>query len=736
LAENRIDTTSKSVGAEGSPYALEAWHPLHPTTFHRAQWATFALSTAAVVIGILILIGWAIENPILAAGAPGFTPSQPETAVVLILVGLILFFLQSMRQFPKRAKAVSRVATIAGVLVILEALLVLLGFLGFNLGLDTLFQPLLIDRFLSERMAPNTAAGIFLLGAALLFHSRPRVAQVFAIAILPISFLALVGYAFNVETFTSIGQAANMAIPSAIGLALLAFGILLLNPHAGITSTILAETSGGYILRRLLPLALLTSPLLSYLQRAGEGAGFYSRNMGSALRIVVTTVVLLVFVWVVSRRLHETDIARQRNQLAVNQSLRRMQGVQEITEDAVNILSLDDLFEKTLVKIKRLLSADAAAILLTAEGAQDLVVRAATGLEEEVMQHTHIPYGTGLSGRVAAEERPLEFDDIRGQDVASSILRAKGLSGYLGVPLRAGGEVIGVLHVTTYKRRHFTSDDVFFLQVLGDRLAVAIERARLFDAEVAARERAELALQVRNEFIAVASHELKTPLTALVLQQQLLSQKLGSLSGEAILSLLPEYLARTEQQFERLTRLVDDLLNVARISHHQIQMHTECVDLKEVIDETVNAQSDAIKHLGSTVEIDIDPEIKGQWDRHHVQQIMSNLLSNAVKYGEGSPVKIAAHRKDNLAEVSVNDQGMGISKVDQDRIFDRFERAVDARNISGFGLGLFITRELIDLHGGEIEVDSDPGRGTTFKVTLPLVPPQAAPTQNAVSASR
>lgn len=239
-----------------------------------------------------------------------------------------------------------------------------------------------------------------------------------------------------------------------------------------------------------------------------------------------------------------------------------------------------------------------------------------------------------------------------------------------------------------------------------------------------ANDKAKLALRVRDEFISIASHELKTPLTSLLLQVQMRSRKL--LKGE-LTSITPDQISKMietdKRQLERISRLIDDMLDVARINTGNLTIHLEHFDLCGLAQEVLDTHHDQFTSMGSKVTLVCCDPVEGTWDRFRIEQAIANLLTNAAKYGSGKEVEVSVAHDNNRAKLIVRDQGMGIATEHLDRIFNRFERAVIPSEVSGLGLGLFITRQIVELHGGTIRVESELGKGSTFIMELPFHPP-------------
>ena len=229
------------------------------------------------------------------------------------------------------------------------------------------------------------------------------------------------------------------------------------------------------------------------------------------------------------------------------------------------------------------------------------------------------------------------------------------------------------------------------------------------------------AIRARDEFLSVASHELKTPLTSLKLQAQLRSRNLekGNISAFTQ-EQLNKMVVTDARQIDRLIHLVDDMLDISRINTGKLSIRREQLDLCELTREVLDRFQNQLESTGSTVTLDCGTAVTGNWDRFRLEQVLVNLFTNAMKYGAGTPIQITVSRMGALALLTVRDQGIGIAQENHDRIFQRFERAVSANQVSGLGLGLYIVRQIVEMHGGTIEVESELGKGSTFKVTLPL----------------
>ena len=223
------------------------------------------------------------------------------------------------------------------------------------------------------------------------------------------------------------------------------------------------------------------------------------------------------------------------------------------------------------------------------------------------------------------------------------------------------------------------------------------------------------AVRIRDDFLAIASHELRTPLAAMLLQLESLQRVVVKNPNVPVSSRL----AKVASSGRRLERLVEQLLDVTRITTGNLQLDPEPVDLTEVVRDVVARFTDASTKVHSLIAVTGDANVRGCWDRMRIDQVVTNLIGNALKYGQGKPVEVDVHAEQD-AVLSVIDHGIGIDRALKDRIFDKFERAVEGREFGGFGLGLWITRQIVEASGGEIDVRSERDRGAAFIVRLPL----------------
>ena len=271
-------------------------------------------------------------------------------------------------------------------------------------------------------------------------------------------------------------------------------------------------------------------------------------------------------------------------------------------------------------------------------------------------------------------------------------------------PIRtSSGEMIGVVMV---------------FRDVEDRRRIERDRTALLESEQAARAEAESALRARDEFLSIASHELRNPVNAVQLQLAGVLRGIerggDALTGEW----LGQRIGHAHGQVNRLTRLIDNLLDVSRITAGAVVLEPEEVDLRDIVRDAVEHFRDELKPDQAILNLP-DEAIVGHWDPVRLDQVVTNLLSNAIKYGDGKPIELSVTPDGSTVRLAVADHGIGIEPDRQRRLFGRFERAVSGRQYGGFGLGLWITKRLVDTMGGSIAVESRSGEGSTFVVVLP-----------------
>jgi signal transduction histidine kinase len=377
---------------------------------------------------------------------------------------------------------------------------------------------------------------------------------------------------------------------------------------------------------------------------------------------------------------------------------KRIEHVQSITDAALAHLDVKELLGVLLPRIRQILVVDTCAVLLLDEERGELVARAAVGIEEEVEQGVRIPVGQGFAGRVAAERQPVILDDVDHADVLNPILREKGIKSLLGVPLLVSGDVIGVLHVGALTHRSFTGDEVELLGIVAERVALAIERGQLHERIVELDE-------LKSNFVAIASHELRTPASAVYGVLVTLVER-GELPPET----RDELIRVGYEQAERLRSLTEQLLDLSQLDARRVSVKPKPLLLGSALTEIVAATVPR----GTTVRVEVPSDLTADVDPLVLDRVVSNLLVNATRYGR-PPIVVSAQRRDGQIRIAVEDHGEGVAEELEPHLFERFARADDAQ---GPGVGLTIARAYARAHGGDLVFVPGSG-GARFELSVP-----------------
>jgi len=333
---------------------------------------------------------------------------------------------------------------------------------------------------------------------------------------------------------------------------------------------------------------------------------------------------------------------------------------------------------------------------------------------------------TFLSWRVFEGQRSLYVPDASAANPANAELyRSAGVGPVLIAPITAGERRLGVLEVFASREPIFEEDDLAFVELMAQQAAVIMEGRKLIDE--AARARAvEEAARIKEDFVSAAAHDLKTPLTTIVAQAQLLERRAAREGRTAELTGIQRLVRETTQ----LSRLVEELLDASRLERGALPIQPEPGDLAAIAREVT-----ARERAGADrIQIVSNGTVAGMYDPERIRQLIDNLVENALKYSPAEdPIEVRVWSEDSTARLSVTDHGIGIPPEDMPHVFERFRRGsnVDHRKFGGIGLGLYICHGIVEQHGGRVWVESAPGRGTVFHVTFPVSAARERPASDA-----
>jgi len=768
--------------------------------------ATAFSCLAAGTLGVLVLLGWALNEPALTSIGPSWLSTKPNTALGLLVLSASLWVCTNDR-LGSASVIVGRAGALA--VALLGAATLVEHAFGVDLGID---EVLIRDITLPKNAAPGrmsvvTASCFVVLGVATASLDRgaaaardlPRWrarAHRFATVHAPL----LVGFAavqaVLAHSFTSpdLAPAPAVAWPTSAGLAILSTGLFLLRPDA--TALIASRWAPPVLLLACLTLTLMARfyALQSVRQtdaRRFEDAVADARQLIQH-RMEIYLGVLLGTGGMLPRAesLDRAALAAHVDALRALQGFRGFQGLGYVAVVPREVLAAHEVSMRTLglsgYRVwpdgDRPYHAPIAAIepfdarnqrAVGFDMASEPIRRAALERARDTGRPT-------ISGKVSLVQdepgRPgfLVIVPVYAELAPDSVEdRRRSLVGFVYSPFNAHLLFKGIFAENAHQKVDFEifdceplapdcllHDDDGELTALSpparntlarlDRLEIAgktwllhfsprpefqadsprrlpayitasglLLTALLFGlsyAQVRARVAAEQSVAARDAFLSIAAHELKTPLTPLLLQ----SQRILEITRDADVPEAVRSKARTiERAVRRLGRLVDELLDISQVGLGHLELKPERVNLSELVSEVAARMGEEAARAGSTIQVSARPGVVGTWDRVRLDQVITNLLANAIKYGRGRPIYVEVEARGERAVLWVRDQGIGIAPEDQARIFEKFGRAVSENHFSGFGIGLWVVREVVEASGGVVHLESRPEAGSTFTIWLP-----------------
>ena len=376
-----------------------------------------------------------------------------------------------------------------------------------------------------------------------------------------------------------------------------------------------------------------------------------------------------------------------------------------------NLLALEALIKREDRAVYKALSADEALSLLLqhefALAILDVQMPGMNGFELAEM----------MRGTEKTKNIPIVFVSAAGREMNYAFKGYEsGAVDFLHKPLdiHAVKSKVNVF-VDLYRQRKAVKQQVEALEQSRREQEVLLAQLQVTQGEL------EHAVRMRDDFMSIVSHEVRTPLNGLILETQLRKMHLARDNAAAFtLDKMKAMVERDERQIQSLIRLIEDMLDVSRIRTGKLSIRPGQFDLSRLVSTLVETFAPQISAAQSSVNLNAEGPVVGLWDEFRIEQVVSNLLTNALRYGAKSPIDVSVYVEGENAIVEVRDQGIGISEENQQRIFQQFERVSAKHAVAGLGLGLFISEQIVAAHGGKITVQSALGEGAVFRVSLPL----------------
>ena len=590
-----------------------------------------------------------------------------------------------------------------------------------------------------NRMSPPAALSFLLLGPALALAPGPRRAvlasQLLCATALGVAGLTLIGYLYEASFLYRPTSFVRFSPYTATGVLLLASGTLVLRPEMGLARRFSGEGAGSLLARRLLLVIGLLPVLLGWFRLEAHRLGLFDEGAGTALMVIATIAGLAMVLFVLARSLDRTDERRAHSEAQLRQS-------SELIAALARAPTVAEVATATVEVGLSALGARAGSFMLLDDSGTQLEICRSQGYDDSVRDSfARIPLDADFPVCQAVRERRPVFisgteEYLRRYPTLRADQVARQHIAWAALPLEGRDKVLGVIGLSYDTGVNFDGATRDHLMRLAWQCGQALERALLFDAQIRAEERlrqalaeaqqarevAESASRAKDEFLAMLGHELRNPLSPIVSALHLMQLRGGTQ--------LHKERATIERQVRHMVRLVDDLMDVSRITRGKIELRRQPVNLAGAINAALEVVSPLLEQQKHRLEIDVPPELELSADPERLSQIISNLLSNAAKYTEaGGDIRVTAREVQGQVDggqrqvvLTVADTGAGIAADLLPRVFDLFVqggRTIE-RAQGGLGLGLAIVRSLVQLHGGTVEVASPgPGQGSSFSVTIP-----------------
>jgi signal transduction histidine kinase/putative methionine-R-sulfoxide reductase with GAF domain len=407
-------------------------------------------------------------------------------------------------------------------------------------------------------------------------------------------------------------------------------------------------------------------------------------------------------------------------------SVEELKALGEVGQAVSSTLDIEKVLETIVARAVQLSGTDCGVIHEYDERRQEFHLRASHGMEQEIVEAlraTPIRWDEGATGRAVATRAPVQIANMIDQREPSTRVRPMltrlGYRSLLSVPLFREQQIMGGLTVWRRQSASFDPEVVNLLQTFATQSALAIQNARLFREIENKSRQLEAANRHKSEFLANVSHELRTPLNAIIGFSEVLGEEMfGELNEKQ-----SEYIDDIVSSGRHLLSLINDILDLSKIEAGRMELELRKFDLPTAVENALILMRERATRHGIRLQRTVDERL-GEFvgDERKLKQVLLNLLSNAVKFTpEGGQIRVEAQLDDGLVKISVSDTGVGIASEDHALIFEEFRQVGwnYERRGEGTGLGLSLTRKFVEMHGGQIWVESAPGQGSTFTFTLP-----------------
>jgi len=699
---------------------------------------SIGLASLAFCIGGAALVGWIFNVEVLKRIHPLLVTMKANTAVCLMLTSVSVFLLQENPASPTKrriALVLAAIVAVVGLITFSEHML------GWNSGLDQL----LFHESVAEagesfpgRMGVGASLNFIFLGVALAFLDARstrwfRVSTISILAILTITLLVFLYYFYGIEQTETIARYFTIALHTVFAFLSLCGAILFARPDRDLVAAMLGESPGAIVARRMLP-AFLVVILLGWIRTITRSSGWISQGFATAAFVLSILLLLGILIWLTALSLNRTDRQRRLHDLAQRRAENRLDVLFRVSE---LIRTMHDPYELSYAVAEQVgIHLDARRCLFNETDVErdlEIVHRDyCDGVPSVAGEHRLSDYSSITSGEMQRGLTVVNNDSKTDPRTAADYDRSYAATGeraYVAMPLLREGRWVASLWASVDEPRVWTREEVALVQAVAERTWTAIEKLRaeteqkrLLESVQEARDAAEKANQLKDEFLATLSHELRNPLNVILGYSELLL-RMREIEQSPRLVQMGEALRRNAQS---QSQLINDLLDLSRLQRGKISLNQETVSLPAIIDNAVETVRTDAATKGVEIRLHANDQLLlVEGDRLRLQQIAWNILNNAVKFTpSGGRIEIALNNEGERAAFVVTDTGQGIDPGFLPHVFEMFRQAdgSNRRRHGGMGIGLALVRQLVQLHGGTISAESDgPNRGSRFTVRLPLL---------------
>ncbi len=691
----------------------------------------------AFCIGGIAFLGWIFNITLLKRIHASLVNMKANTAICLMLTATALLLIQNRPVSSTRRWLAQLFAVIVGIVG-----LITLGehVFGWDTGLDLL----LFHESLEEagqsfpgRMGVAASLDFFFFGIALFFLDARstrwfRVSNISVLMVVVVTLLVFLYYFYGAEPKEPIGLYFTIALHTVVAFLSLCAAILLARPERGIISTLIGNSPGAIVARRMWP-ALLVVIILGWFRTIVRDAGWFSPGFATAAFVLSILLLFIFLIWWTAASLNRTDRERRLADLALRDSEARLTVLVQVSD---LIRTLQDPYDlayavaKTVgshLNVRRCLFNE-----IYIDRDLEIVHRDyCDGAKSVAGEHRLSDYSSIASERMKAGQIVVNYDSKTDPRTAADYKRsyeATGERAYIAVPLMREGRWVASFWASDDQPRQWSFEEVSLLKMSAERTWTAVEklravaeRERLLQSEQEARDAAERANQLKDEFLATLSHELRNPLNVILGYSELLL-RMPEIEHSPRLAKMGEALKRNAQS---QSQLINDLLDLSRLQRGKITLNRETVSMAAIIDSAV----ETVRADAAAKDIDIRVNVSDQLflvdgDRLRLQQIAWNLLNNAVKFTPaGGSIEISLSGEGETAVLAVEDTGQGIDPAFLPHVFEMFRQADSSRvrRHGGMGIGLALVQQLVQLHHGTVSAESEgTGKGSRFTVRLPF----------------